>query len=748
MPTLSQNIFQSFRSPGSIFTSDVIAGGKISKTFDEPTYLTFRVGFRPANTNLEMTNYDKMPHPLLELYKEDDINARNFYSTRQFLRDANEFVREQMLVEFIDKWNTLQNNYQYYFQNISGIDSLLKIDPKRGIRVPKDGKVTLTMLEGLDFKITHLLNLYRKIAWDDVYQRWILPDMMRYFMMDIYITEFRIFHQSQLITNPSNQKTRSQSEVPEMILTAMDDLMPTYVLHCERCEIDVTSLNTHFNDLNVSEPQMAEVTFDINVGNLTEEYRNPLLDYYYTDRIINGLERTQENVLSKGDALPVGTGIGIGLLTVPEDIPYTPTKISANTNARAFINPDMDYTEKMSHTSGRPFIETGGSGESNILNASRATQPPTWVGNTMKFGKAFAENLLETAVGKAKITKIPGLGVSFNEALSAIQSKNVFTVFGLVRQAMTQSLRETMPSQELEGDIIDGTFKAFVSKIAKSEATNESSIKLAKAANQILSDKGIWEQVKDMSKATDLLSKALGEINMGKPIENPNALKQNAQIQTAEDRSKATDLDGVPALLGGPLVYRDILLSTSTEGNLEITKAVITTKLGSTNGEVKGGEFTGASSTTEGELQKPEFSGSKPNTGIKPGGVSRVEPGAATSKDGLQSAEFSGSKPNTGIQGGGFEKVTPSLATSKKDITEGGSFSGSKPNTGITESGLPNSDISQATNEEIQNGKYLFGGVAKRQGIIDQKPMERPAPGEAVDNDTKLVPIPRPDLKK
>jgi hypothetical protein len=249
MPTLSQNIFESFRSPGSIFSGDAIAGGKLSKTFDEPTYLTFRVGFRPANTNLELSNYDKMPHPLLEIAQpEDDINARNFYSTRQFLRDANEFVREGMLVEFIQKWNTLQNDFQWYFQNISGLDSLLKIDPKRGIRVPKDGKVTLKMFEGLDLKITHLLNLYRKIAWDDVYQRWILPDMMRYFMMDIYITEFRIFHQSNLkvtsqgessnfvyppkqnviqkylpeLNNPSG-KYRS-SEVPEMILSAMDDL--------------------------------------------------------------------------------------------------------------------------------------------------------------------------------------------------------------------------------------------------------------------------------------------------------------------------------------------------------------------------------------------------------------------------------------------------------------------------------------------------------------------------------------------
>ena len=693
MPTLSQNIFQSFRSPGSVFTGDSIAGGKLSKNFDEPTYFTFRVSFRPANTNLELTNYDKMPHPLLEISEpQDDINARNFYSARQFLRDANEFVREQMLVEFIQKWNTLQYDFQWYFQNISGLDSLLKIDPKRGMRVPKEGKVTIKMLEGLDMRVTHLLNLYRKIAWDDVYQRWILPDMMRYFMMDIYITEFRIFHQSSLKYNtqtntqpgvyppkqtlmnrilPEIHTTKAQSvEVPEMILSIMDDLMPTYVLHCERCEIDITTLNSQFNDLNVTEPTMAEVSFDINVGNLTEEYRNPLLDYYYNDRIINGLERTQEFEVAFNEVpLQIGFGSPMSIM-VPEEVPYAPTKLSGNNNARPFIHPDVDYSEKSQHTSGKPFIETGGSGQSNLSNAASASKGSTWAGNTVKFGKAFAENLLDLGLDKAKMTRIPGLNVSFTEALSAIQSKNVFTVFGLVRQSMTLSLNGTIgPSKATNGEvIIDSQFTNFLQQVAKldrSEATDDD-VKLAKAANQILNDKGVWEQIKDMSKATDLLSKAMGEINMGRPIENPNTLKQNRDILTERDRSKATDLDGVPSLVGSPLVYRDILLSTSTEGNLQITKTIITQRLGSTDGNVQKSEFSGSNSTIEGELAKPEFTGASKNQGLQGGGLETVDPG-------------------------------------------------------------------QATKGDLEGAKYVFGGLSKSK--IELTPRSRPEPGEAVDGD-------------
>jgi hypothetical protein len=304
-----------------------------------------------------------------------------------------------------------------------------------------------------------------------------------------------------------------------------------------------------------------------------------------------------------------------------------------------------------------------------------------------------------------------------------------------------------MPSQELEGDIVDGAFRAFVTKMSKSKATDPAGLELTRAANQVLNDKGIWEQVKDMSKATDLISSALGEINMGKALENPDSLKLNAAAFTKGDKSLATDLDETPKLVGEPLIYKGILTSTSTSGSID-NKGIVRTKLGSTDGEVQDGQkFTTPekSLATSGEgISKPEFTGTKINVGIQEGaGLTRVAPGAATSKDGLQKVDFSGSKPIIGIEDGGLTTVAPSLSTSKKAV-EGGSFTRVAPNTGIDEGGLTTSDPGQATKSEIANGKYLFGGVAKKQGIVGQKSIERPEPGEAVDNDTKLNPVPRP----
>ena len=47
-------------------------------------------------------------------------------------------------------------------------------------------------------KITQLMQLYKNVAWDDYYQRWILPDMMRFFNVKIYVSEIRLFHSSKV----------------------------------------------------------------------------------------------------------------------------------------------------------------------------------------------------------------------------------------------------------------------------------------------------------------------------------------------------------------------------------------------------------------------------------------------------------------------------------------------------------------------------------------------------------------------
>ena len=297
-----RNSYNTFRGVGEPFLGFTDSIRKMSRTFDEPTYPTFKIEFHSdnADNHTSNTNFDKFPQPLFSTYTQDDINARNYYSTYQYLRDSNEILRANMLNEFISKWGQLQDEFQWYFQSISGLNSLMNIIPGRGKRVAQDARLTINTLEVLDQKISYLLNLYRKVAWDDDYQRWILPDMMRYFRITLYITEFRTFQRSNYMLeeeiNPDTGTVFSKGleESSPMILSIINNMVPTYILDLERCEFDLETFNILPDSINVGEAEMRQLEFGIKVGNFRERYINPIFNYFWYDILINGFGRTAQ----------------------------------------------------------------------------------------------------------------------------------------------------------------------------------------------------------------------------------------------------------------------------------------------------------------------------------------------------------------------------------------------------------------------------------------------------------------------
>ena len=184
-----------------------------SRIFDEPTYLTFRIEFDFSkdliqnNASTSDSNgsiigadaFNYMPEPLLSLN-----DSGKSYSTYKYLLSAlGEERRAAYVKQFVKSLEDIQYNYPFYFTSITGLDSLARIKPEKGIRLldGDNNKLTIKCLEGLDQKITQLMQLYRKAAWDDVYQRWILPDMMRFFTMRIYVSEMKLFHTMSKASN-------------------------------------------------------------------------------------------------------------------------------------------------------------------------------------------------------------------------------------------------------------------------------------------------------------------------------------------------------------------------------------------------------------------------------------------------------------------------------------------------------------------------------------------------------------------
>lgn len=119
-----------------------------------------------------------------------------YYSAEDYLGlNRGEYGRAKLMRKIKMILRDLQENFPYYFKSIEGLDKLNSINAKSGFRVGEDVVLSIKCYEGIDLKITQLIQMIRKVTWDDMYQRWVLPDIMRYFAMNIYVSEIRTFHE-------------------------------------------------------------------------------------------------------------------------------------------------------------------------------------------------------------------------------------------------------------------------------------------------------------------------------------------------------------------------------------------------------------------------------------------------------------------------------------------------------------------------------------------------------------------------
>lgn len=577
---INGNIYAYFRGVNEI-TNELL----FKKRFDEPTYLSFRT-FLGSDSDYNYTGFtvsnDVMPHPLF-MYNDNTVSTEDIehYSAIRYLIDANEPGRAKMLFDFINGVKEMQSNYPYYFQSIDGIGELLKVDPTKGQRII-DKKITITCLEGLDQRMTYLMNLYRKAVWDDVYQRWVLPDMMRYFNVDIYLTEFRTFHgpSAKVVSIPTGPGTTDTRQIIDqwgneyvesswsppltppreekaLNLSILDDILPIWHLRCEMCEFDITDITyEHLNGLNLGgDPVQGAVKIGIKVGNIKELQMYPLFAYMLDDKKLSGLGRLKltededitaprpiDFVLSKIETRIAQSNPNNGAETDHvSGLQYNTDRNSTTVIQNAvYPGKDADSGDRSKATNmvGKGEINTNTvfyddkSGQVRDLPVD-STNPNTWVGNALDFGTNYAVNFAKKIIDKAKMTPIPGLGASAVDIISAIQSKDIVTAFGTIRKAVTVAANEYVyPSMRLEGPlystddpltseeeklqsstasanlgvkIVDNLMAQVILEMTKSDATDDLSVQLQQAANMVLNDRGLWEQIKDYSLATDML---------------------------------------------------------------------------------------------------------------------------------------------------------------------------------------------------------------------------------------------------
>lgn len=824
------NIYNKFRSVEKIANKF-----SLSKRFDEPTYFSFRLDFSDRgdyvyNMANQQAMYDNMPHPLFSLDENSGKNISDvtMYSAIRYLEDANEPVRAEMLRDFISKFNTLQETFPYYFQQIDGINELLKIDPTKGQRITSDKKISIVCLEGLDLRMSYLLNLYKKIVWDDVYQRWILPDMMRYFTLKIYLAEFRTFHlpvfnerakadpygnaiqlasnetmlvgnninKNQLVTptNSTLQSTATISSESPVYLKILDDVLPTWEINCEMCEFDISDITfDHLSGLNVAgDPPMGAVKFGVKVGNVKELQIYPVFEHkYLSDRKLNGINRTGK----KAVIIPATT-YEEGKIDYKEEIS---TKEDSGNKyqypASLQIAQNRLSNESDHKAGGSPFVENTNENTTKIIKGLYPVNPPetlskategdpkaktdknTWIGNAIEFGTAYAMNFVNKIVDKAKIITIPNLGVSYSEVTAAIAAKNVVGALGLIRKGVNEVVNQygNAPSSRLDDPIqTDMIMKEFLTElkgIPISEATDKDTIALIEAANVALSERGVWEKIKDYSLATNLVGS--GEINIDKELQGTD--QYSAIVGKKPDLSSTTgtlDINsGLPIIdpnaVSGNINQEPMLIPGTASEKLSsrIESMGINRGIPSSNlsGEIGENLNRGiASSNLNGEvgenlsraIASERLSSETEGSGIKRG-ESSERLSSETQTSGLEkeipSSHLSSKTETTGLKNikasvnlsesfvdGGLRQTQLSGVSSQ--IKEGGSIEYEKPSNRISKplevTSAMKTQVAGVRTKTIEVSKIIEGEpTTSMNRKLEGQPLKRPAPSQATINE-------------
>jgi hypothetical protein len=520
-----------------------LSRGTFSNYYDMPTYLSFKLQFSSpehSNTAQAHINYDMIPQPLFSKYRPTDTRNQDSYSTLAYLESINEFGRAKMLEQFIDQFNSLQNDFSWYFQKVEGVADLLKIDPTKGVRVPDDRRLTITCLEGLDLRMSLLLSLYRKIAWDDKYQRWILPDIMRMFQLKIYIAEFRTFHHAiKKIDDPlAAALTSGKIGESDYVMTILDSIIPVWVITCYGCQFDLGEIEyDHISGLTVADvPPMGAVKFKIKIKSMNEAQIYPMFNHLViNDTAINGVDRGDETVDVLAESYNQMYSHD-GTVKIAQNYPKASSD-RLHESGRSF-NQSVDITDIQGNKYFKPLDEN------NIPTA----KPDTWVNrfanNTLDFAVSSAKSYVKQQIDKLRMFPIPEIGgLSFNEAVAGVQSADILTMYSLIKRSMNVAANEfSAPSSRLGNEISDQTFNLYLKSLSTSEVTNNENISILKAtAEVLLNNPDIYSSFNQMveNKFSGITLTSIDDLFNGTTI-TTNSLKEYVEQVTGGDLSSAT----------------------------------------------------------------------------------------------------------------------------------------------------------------------------------------------------------------
>ena len=303
--------------------------GIFNSAYEDPTYLTFKVEFggwgrsqkELVNANVYVddaeynnvwdANFDDYPMGLFDMNfqlpndaddsyysKTDTYGTVSRYNAVNWLYTRHEDMRAEYLKTFIEGLTSLQTFSPHFITSVTGVDSLIDWSADRGMRIKNDAKLTFSFNDSIDQRVRTLFELYRKAAWDDEYQRWVLPENLREFKMILYISEIRDFHRPRKNsignTNTDNNLLNSDKNVvvdkvsdlinkwvftngQDAVEYGGNNIAPVYAFECSPCQFEIGPLfSSEYKSSTEGNDEQIKVS--VKVKNVRTYMKNSVID--------------------------------------------------------------------------------------------------------------------------------------------------------------------------------------------------------------------------------------------------------------------------------------------------------------------------------------------------------------------------------------------------------------------------------------------------------------------------------------
>lgn len=245
---------------------------------EDPTYLGFTLGFDfdPISDNIETGQQDN------PLFAEP---GQGINSAQEYLMNIGFNQRAKGLKEFKELLRYMNKNAPYFFQGVSGVAELWKIEKNPTSFEPNRGfekVLKFDCLESIDLRMTAFADLYRNASFDARYMRELLPENLRWFTMTLRVAEIRSFHSLSKFAKASNPDLPIEQNPTGDLLKIMDDVISVVEFKLSHCQFDFEE--SFADEFSMGgDNEMAKQSFKIQVGSIEQKSTYKLLDIALSD---------------------------------------------------------------------------------------------------------------------------------------------------------------------------------------------------------------------------------------------------------------------------------------------------------------------------------------------------------------------------------------------------------------------------------------------------------------------------------